>query len=137
MKQVYHHFNKWEDWQNGMWRNVFGQERDTLLQKAIEFTSNTKLYGKYMLKVIKLWPYACEHNLTNGSINQQAFIGHCACCLAINCPEDITRLAWHHLTQGQQDAANLEADKAIQKWKTEYTRKLESQCQNIQSVSMF
>jgi len=132
MEQIYHPYHKWEDWQNGMWRNVFGIERDNLLRKAIKFTGNAKLYGKYMLKVILLWPNSCEHNLTNPSINHQAFIGHCACCMAIGCPEDITRQAWHQLTQKQQDKANLEADKAIALWQQNYSRR--KQCQNGQLV---
>lgn len=113
MEQVYFHYSCWEDWQNGMWRNVYGKEREILLMRAIEFTGNAKLYGQYMRIVVDKWIYGCLVNLTNPSVNHQAWIGHSACCIAIGCPEDITRLAWHQLTKEQQDAANLEADKAI------------------------
>lgn len=124
MNQVYFPYTVWEEYYYGMWRNVYGQERETYFKKAVEFTGNAKLYGRFMQKVIKLWSYSCLHNLSNNSINRQAWIGHAACCLALNCPEDITRLAWHQLTQKQQDDANAQADKAIVKWEQMYQRGL-------------
>ena len=120
MKQVYHPYWLWEDWKMGMWRNVCGKKRSDYLQKAIEFTGNHQLYGFFMRKVLREWKYAAEHNLTNKSLNRKAWVGHAATCLAFNCPEDITRLAWHRLTQEQQDLANAEADKAIAEWELRY-----------------
>lgn len=120
IQQVYFPYYLWEDWKYGMWRDVYGIEREQYLKQAIEFTGNAKLYGSYMKKVLKYMPFACIHNLSNISINRQAWIGHAACCLAISCPEDITRLAWHELTQKQQDDANAQADIAIEKWESQY-----------------
>ncbi len=120
MKQVYHHYSKWEDFKNGMWNKVSQQEEDEMLKIAIDFTGDYKLYGKAMLRVIKEWPLTCEHNLTDNAINQRAFIGHCAVCLELGIPEYITRMAWHHLSQEQQDLANNEATVAITQWKKEY-----------------
>jgi hypothetical protein len=130
IQQIYFPYFLWEDWKYGMWRNIYGKEREDLLMRAIEFTGDYKLYGSYMLKVLDKMPYGCLVNLTNPAINHQAWIGHAACCLAINCPEDITRLAWHQLTQKQQDDANLEADKAIAK----FNRQLETGVQLCQSL---
>lgn len=113
IKRVYLPYWLWEEWTNGMWRNVYGNERTELLSKAITFTGNAKLYGQWMLQAVEQWPYSCLHNLTCLEMNRQAWIGHAATCLAINCPEDITRLAWHELTQKQQDEANYKADYAI------------------------
>jgi hypothetical protein len=36
--------------------------------------------------------------------------------MAIQCPEDIVREAWGHLTQEQQDNANQQAQQAIEYW---------------------
>lgn len=105
-----------------MWRNVHGSERKKYLEKAIEFTGNARLYGEYMMKAIEQWPMSCEHNLTDQSMNKQAWVGHAACCIALGCPEDITREAWHYLTQEQQDEANAMADLAIAKWQESYLR---------------
>jgi len=121
LKRIYHHYSKWEE--TPMWKTVSREQEKILLQKAIEFTGNAKLYGKYMLKAIKLWVISCEHNLTCNGINKQAWIGHAACYIAIECPEYITRLAWRHLTQEQQDEANKMADKAIKLWERNYAKK--------------
>lgn len=99
-----------------MWKTILGEKCEELLKKAIEFTGNAELYGFYMFRIIREWPFSCEHNLSCEDMNRQAWIGHAACCLAIACPEDITRLAWHTLTQKQQDDANHQADLAISKW---------------------
>lgn len=123
MKRIFHHYELWEDFQAGMWGSVSGNEKIDLLRKAIEFTGNAELYGEFMLRVIVEWPYACEHNLTDLNQNRKAWIGHAATCLAIDCPEDITRLAWAQLTQQQQDEANEKADQAIKKWEIMHEEK--------------
>lgn len=116
MKQVYHPYHLWEDWKAGMWRRVSGDELERFLQSAIEFTGDHALYGRWMMRVIHEWPYACEHNLTDLSQNRRAWIGHAACQLAIQCPEFVTRMAWRYLSKQQQDLANDQADRAIQTW---------------------
>jgi len=110
-----------------MWRLTKGREREDLLKRAIKFTGNANLYGSWMIKVLDKWPCSCEHNLSDITMNRQAWIGHAACCLAIGCSEEITRLAWHHLTQRQQDEANAMADKAIVKWEKEYIQRKNKQ----------
>lgn len=130
IEQIFIPYTLWEEYRFGMWRYVYGKERDNYLKRAIKFTGNAKLYGRYMRKVIKLWLYSCAHNLSNMSINRQAWIGHAACCLAIGCPEDITRLAWHELSTKQQDDANNQADIAIEKWEKMLFKGIQS-CLNI------
>lgn len=114
MKRIYHPFTKWEDYIHGMWRVAPKDERDQLLPKAIEFTGNAILYGSFMLKVLEQWPVTCEQNLSDRGQNRKAWIGHAACCLAMGCPEDVTRDAWGRLSQQQQDDANAQAQTAIE-----------------------
>lgn len=116
LKRIYHPFWLWEDVKAGMWRKASLVEEDDLLPKAIEFTGNAPLYGSYMRMVSEEWTYSCEHNLTEVSMNRRAWIGHAACCMAIGCPEYLTRRAWWMLTQEQRDAADAEADNAILQW---------------------
>lgn len=97
-----------------MWGNV--SDKSYWLKKAIDFTGDADLYGKWMLKVIDKWPVSCEHNLTKKSLNRKAWIGHAAAALAIQCPEDIVRAAWAHLSREQQIAANAKAQEAIEIW---------------------
>ena len=70
-----------------------------------------------MIKVVESWPIFCEQNFTDNGINQKAQVGHAACCLAINSPEYITRMAWGKLTETQQRKANNMAQTAIDKWR--------------------
>lgn len=116
MIKIWHPYTVWEDYLNGMWRTETGRNRAIYLRKAIDFTGDAKLYGSFMRRVINEWPLSCEHNLTDAGINRKAWIGHAACCLAIGCPEDITRSAWGYLSKIQQDDANLEAERAIAAW---------------------
>ena len=116
MKRVYHHFERWEDWLNGMWRRESKENESEYIEKAVSFTGDHELYGVWMLKVIESWPVSCEHNLTFTGMNRKAWIGHAAASMAINSPEYITRIAWGRLSKQQQDLANKKADAAIRIW---------------------
>jgi len=114
--RVFHHYEMWEEYQNGMWRSVSKEEEDKYFKEAVEFTGQADKYGHYMIEVIHKWPISCEQNLTNMSINRRAWIGHAACCLAFGCPEHIVRKAWWKLTDQQRKEANQQADMAITEW---------------------
>lgn len=123
MKRIYHHYTKWEDYQDGMWRVVPKDQEARYLERAVKFTGNSEEYGKWMMVVIERYKFSCEHNLSDRHTNNRAWIGHCAANLAIQCPEYITRLAWGHLTKEQQDQANAKADEAIKEWHKRYENK--------------
>lgn len=116
MRRIYHPYWDWEDWRAGMWRVVSGKERKQLFEKAIAFTGNAELYGSYMRRVIVEWPKACEHNLTERSMNRLAWVGHAATCLAIGAPEDVTREAWAFLTHQQRTDADAQALDSVSQW---------------------
>ncbi len=77
-----------------------------------------------MGRVVDEWKNSCEHNLTNKTQNRKAWIGHAACALAFNCPEDIVREAWGYLTEKQQIAANCKAVNAIEYWEENYGKSI-------------
>lgn len=116
MVQIYHPYTEWEDYKAGMWRKLLPSEEPAMLDAAIRFTGDAEEYGSWMMKVAREWTIACEHNLTDCSQNRRAWIGHAAACMAIQCPEYITRQAWGFLTKRQQDEANAVADLAIAWW---------------------
>ncbi len=116
MKRIWHPYQLWEDWRAGMWRRVSPEEESQFVDAAVAFTGNAQLYGSFMFKVVKEWKYSCEHNLTERSMNRRAWVGHAAACMAIHCPEYLTRRAWWMLTQEQRDAADHQATLAIQAW---------------------
>lgn len=120
-EQFYTHYTNWEDYQNGMWRPESKADMTEFLDKAIEFTGNAELYGTWMLKVLDQWPVTTRQNLSDRRQNRKAWIGHAACCLAINCPEQVTRAAWWKLTETQRNEANQKAQEAIEKWEKDYS----------------
>lgn len=101
-----------------MWGKV--NDRKKFYDKAISFTGDHKVYGSFMQRVIRECPISCENALTDYYMNRKAWIGHAACALALNCPEDITRQAWKELTNEQQYLANKEASRAISSWENMY-----------------
>ena len=122
IRQVYYHYEQWEEYEYGMWRITRGKERRLLIEKAIEFMMNVELYGNYMIQAVEDWPISCEQNLTCPGINKQAWIGQAACCIAIYCPEDVTRFEWRFLDKKKQDEANAKANVAISYWKDKYLK---------------
>lgn len=117
-KRIYHPYWDWEEIDHNMWGDV--SDRKAALNKAIEFTSDHKKYGRFMMRVIREWPISCENALTDYSSNRRAWVGHAACALAIGIPEDIIRQAWGYLTDEQRLLANKEADRAIREWEHAY-----------------
>lgn len=115
MRQIFRDCREWEEISHNMWGEV-GDAQYSLSQ-AISFTSDHKLYGSYMLRVINEWPVSCENALTDPHINQKAWLGHAAVALAMNIPEDITRKAWGFLTDEQKLLANKEAERYVAIWK--------------------
>jgi len=128
IKPIYHPYWLWEEASHNMWGTV--KDRELFLARAVSFTGQHCLYGIFMTRVIYEWKFSCEHNLSQQSQNRQAWLGHAACALAMNCPEDIVREAWWHLTDEQRDKANHQADINILLWENR-------QCQNYQLELMF
>ena len=121
MKQVFYHYTKWEDFQHGMYDEI-KDGRNERVQKAVELLSNTELLYENMKKVTNEWKYATEQNLTNASINYQAFLGQTACNIYGGIKEDETREAWGLLSNEQRYNANKVADKVYYEWEREYLK---------------
>ena len=110
MKQKFYHYTMWEDFQNRMYDEVKEGRQDRVKQ-AVYLLSNTSLLYEQMTRVTKEWKYATEQNLTNASINHQAFLGQTACNIWQGIKEDETREAWGILTCEQRYKANKVADR--------------------------
>ena len=122
LKRIWLPIDAWEEISCNMWGEV--ANRRLYLQRAIIFTGNHRLYGRYMQRVTVEWPNSCINALTDYNLNRKAWIGHAATALALRCPEDITRQAWGFLTDEQRILANRQADRAIHAWELRYRESL-------------
>lgn len=120
MKQIYHHYTEWEDFQNGMY-NEDKQGRESRILKAVALLSDPEELYKQMTKVTELWVKSTEQNLTDNSINHQAFLGQTACAIWEGIHEDETREAWGRLNNEQRYRANRVADRVDEEWQRKRT----------------
>lgn len=116
MKRVYHHYEKWEDWKDGLYRLTLDPVDEILISRSARLLSDPELFHINALRVITAWPYSAAVNLSNRSRNRQAWLGQASCCFACGSPEDLTKQAWHRLSPAEQDAANAVADRVIAEW---------------------
>jgi hypothetical protein len=128
MKQQYYHYTMWEDFQNGMYDEIKDGRRERVKQAA-KLLSDTDLLYEQMTRVTHEWKYATEQNLTNASINHQAFLGQTACNIWRGIKEDETREAWGILTCEQRYKANKVADRVYKEWCQQYEREHETSYQ--------
>lgn len=118
MKPVYYHYEKWEDYQNGMYNEVKEGRAERVKEAICLLTDLDNLYI-HMKKVSIEWTHACEQTFTQ-NFNHQAFLGQCACNIWKGIKEDETREAWGKLTTQQRQEANKVADRVYEEWKRDY-----------------
>lgn len=114
MKQIYHHYETWEDYQAGMY-DEDKNDREKRIKKAIRLLSSEALCSSYMMRVIKEWKNACEQIFTSPA-NHRSFLGQAACCLYAGVHEDETRKAWGMLPDDVRKKANHIADSVYEQW---------------------
>lgn len=115
-ERIYYHYEALEEFHAGMWRIVRGEKRKDFIDHAADLMRSPEEFKAAMLLAIKLWPKSCEMNFTSDAVNKIAWLGHAGCCIAVNSPEDCTRLAWHTLSKDEQDEANRVAAEALKTW---------------------
>jgi Ni,Fe-hydrogenase I small subunit len=134
VERVYHPYNLWEDYKAGFYDNISSKEKDFKIKKVLEMFNDYKKTEEYMRKVICLWKYSCEHNLTNSSMNKIAYLGQAACCIYAGVPCDLTMRGWKLLSQEVRDRSDKIANKIIIEWMLE--RRLNNTLKNGKKEGM-
>lgn len=119
MKQIYEHYEKWEDYQAGMYAITDVIDKDKKVIGAIELLSNSTDFYAVMKLILLEWKHATNVNLTNRGQNRRAWLGAAACMYKHKTPEYLTRIAWNLLNKDIQDKANAIADKIILEYENE------------------
>lgn len=125
LERVFHHYTKWEDWANGMYRFKGVSPCPSVVREVLGSPTTCR---QSMHRVISEWPVATEQNLTNVSINRRAWLGRAAVNIHTGCPIGITKMGWHLLTLAQQAEANAIADSVIAAW--EHSHRERNRCQS-------
>lgn len=115
MNRIWHHFEKWEDFQAGFFRTS-DPDADTLQSACLSLLRDPERLKEKMTQVIDEWTFSCEANLTNPSMNHQAWLGQAACCISEGTPSFLTKRSWRLLTEEEQDIANHVADRVLEEW---------------------
>lgn len=120
LEQVYHPYNLWEDYKNGFYDNVSGKNKLLMIEKVVEFFTDPMQVEDIMFRVVSEWFYSCEHNLTNSSMNKIAYIGQASLAYLHQIPSTITMESWSKVPKEYQSKANDIAQKAYDRWLSEY-----------------
>ena len=122
MERIFHPYDKWEDFKNGMYEVPSNKKNEKFIKKSIELLSNCDLFLNTCIDLINHWKIATEVNLTNTNFNRKAWLGHAACSYKFGCPEFSTRIAWGILTEKQRIEANNVAQKVINSFELNYEK---------------
>lgn len=114
MDRIYHPFTAWEDWQNGLWRQCVAVTYE--MDRAAFILTHPVIFANAAREMLRAWPNAAEHNLTNVEQNRRAWLGQATCCHRAGVAESATRFAWWTLSSAVRDEANATADHVIAAW---------------------
>jgi hypothetical protein len=124
LKRIYHNYNKWEDWQNGMYSTKNTDNDKNLIREARMLLSSSSGFCEVAEKMVDKWQYSSEQNLTDRSRNRRAWIGQASCCFGLGASEQLTKIAWRKLSQERQNVANNVAEFVIKNWEMKQTSQL-------------
>lgn len=119
MIQVYEHYEKWEDYKNGMYSKICNYDAHIKLIHSIGILTSKENFIDAANDVLIKWPISSAVNLTNKNQNRRAWLGAAACCLRCEAPEYITRMAWYVINEIHKIEANKIADKIILNYERE------------------
>lgn len=115
-ERIFHPWDKWEHVAFGF----FDSKHKSMSEEQCKyryklFLQDIDEFSKTLEAVISEWKYACEHNLTNKSMNRIAWLGQAAVAYKYNIPS-IMCSGFSLLTENEQNAANETALKFLNKW---------------------
>jgi hypothetical protein len=115
MKRIFHPWDKWEDYTYGFYG---GKDFDS--KNAVKICANLlkdlNMFEHALARIVIEWPYSCEHNLTNESMNRIAYLGQAAFALLYNIPNNVSMAAYSTLTLEEQQKADALAQKYLDLW---------------------
>ena len=131
MKQIFHPYWLWEDYQSGMYEKP--QDAAKEVRDSASLLSNPGGFDSCCGVMIATWVISAAVNLTNIHTNRRAWIGQAACCFNHGAVERSVREAWKGLTCEERTKANRIANE----WITKYERGSGSLCNQMEENGVF
>jgi len=122
IKQEFHHYTKWEDFNNGLFDSVCARY-DEKMKMSADLLSDQEQFFSVGVEMCKEWEYASEQNLTDTSMNRRAWLGQATCCFNHGAPDYATKDAWWTLSEKTRKEANATADKILADWQSKQVMK--------------
>jgi len=113
-------YHEWEDYRAGL----YGLTWFGTMTQAADLLCDPDTLEAEMRRAVREWPKAAEHHLTDGGMNQRAWLGWAACGISKSVPAHLTRAAWWTLTDEQQRKANAAADAVIAEFELRHAQTL-------------
>lgn len=117
MRRIQHPWDRWEDFRYNFYG---GQENTVSKERSLELYASLlrdlPRFEAALQKITTEWVYACEHNLTNKSLNRIAWLGQAACALVYNVPHTVSCSGYNLLTEEEQARADAMAQKYLDLW---------------------
>lgn len=96
-------WSEWEDYRAGL----YGTDMNlTLLERSAAVLRDPAVFHEAAVEMIREWPNAARHNLTNLWTGRNAWVGQATCCYVHGATAVTTRAAWGTLTNSEQRRAN-------------------------------
>lgn len=111
MKQIFHHYEKWEDWKAG-----FYEISRTDKQKIVDFFNDQELLKECMQRASEEWKHSFEQNMTNPNVNKIAYIGQAASCIYTQASCFETMAAWNMLSEDIRNSSDEIAKQVYNDW---------------------
>lgn len=109
-------WGQWEDYIAGLYANTASE---TGVCDAFELLADPERFYETAREMVRAWPNAAHHNLSNMNSGRISWLGQASCCYAVNASSTDTRKAWGMLNNTQQRNANTVARRVCTEWERE------------------
>ncbi len=125
IKRIWHPWHTWECFPSNFFGHLPSNSKKKDAEKIYaEYLSDLPKFEATLKRLTKEWVHSCEHNLTNESMNRIAWLGQACMAYEFKLPSGM-RAGFNILSQSEQAAANLMAEKYLNKWLTDNAERLE------------
>lgn len=126
VNRIYHPWFRWEDFRHNFYGHIPVDNKVKHDELYADFLRDLERFEKALMIITTEWVYACEHNLTNESLNRIAYLGQAAMALEYNVPSSMSRNGYNLLSEQEQKVADDLAEKYLNMWLEDHSERNDS-----------